>query len=220
VAVQAMKAGAQDYLVKGRFDENDLARAIQNAIDKVEMARSIEIQRQELERLAVTDELTGLHNRRWFVQRLDEEVQRALRYNTPLCLMLIDVDRFKDINDSHGHLAGDLVLCHFAAILRRRFRETDFAARLGGDEFVGLLAGTPLDGAMEVAERLRRELREDPVPVATDVALHVTCSIGVAELDATTPSAIALLQGADSALYESKERGRNCVSAHQAPSSE
>ena len=211
VAVQAMKNGAQDYLVKGRFDSEELARAIHNAIDKVELHRRLDVQREELERLATVDELTGLHNRRWFTGRVEEEVHRAQRYGLPLCLMILDIDRFKGINDRHGHLLGDQVLRELADVMRDTFRETDLAARLGGDEFVGLLPGTALGGAVEVAERLRKELMRHPVFLDDDTALRVTCSVGVAQLSARASTADALLKAADEALYLSKEHGRNRV---------
>jgi diguanylate cyclase (GGDEF)-like protein len=161
---------------------------------------------QRLERLAAEDDLTGLANRRAFNQRLSQEFLRARRYGHPFAVVLVDLDRFKAINDTHGHAAGDRALAAFAAILRGMIRATDVAARLGGDEFALLLPETDAGAAERVVRRLKLMLAERPVPVdpATGDAVRLSVSAGVAALSADTESESKLLAAADRALYADK----------------
>jgi len=211
VAVRAMKSGAQDYLVKGRLTSESLHRAMHNAMEKVALLRKIEEQRAELTRLATLDELTGLHNRRFFLKRLREEVERATRYQARLSLLLLDVDHFKRVNDTYGHLVGDAVLASLAGTLRATFRRTDVAARYGGEEFCALLPETDRAGAEQVAERLRQVFAARPVDLQDGGKLSVTCSVGVAEFGVDAADAQGLLKVADARLYRAKAGGRNCV---------
>ena len=164
---------------------------------------------QNLTRLSYTDGLTGLANRRRFMDVLGTELTRQARHGHELCLLLIDVDHFKDVNDRHGHHAGDAVLCDLGRILMASVRTpTDLPARLGGEEFAVVLPDTRLDEARRVAERLREQ-------VATHVfqegeqRLRVTVSIGL--VTARDVNLATLLQQADLALYRAKETGRNRV---------
>lgn len=164
---------------------------------------------QNLTRLSYTDGLTGLANRRRFMDVLGTELSRQARHGHELCLLLIDVDHFKDVNDRHGHHAGDAVLCDLGRILMASVRTpTDLPARLGGEEFAVVLPDTRLDEARRVAERLREQ-------VATHVfqegeqRLRVTVSIGL--VTARDVNLATLLQQADLALYRAKETGRNRV---------
>jgi diguanylate cyclase (GGDEF)-like protein len=165
-----------------------------------------------LEHLAMTDELTGLANRRSFFVRGNEEIGRARRYQTPLAVMMLDLDRFKDTNDTYGHEAGDLVLQCVAQALRANVREVDLAARLGGEEFGVLLPSTSAEDAAVLAERVR-------VAVATGSRCRegqpagVTASIGVAELADEMRDLDALLRAADASLYQAKAQGRDRVVA-------
>ena len=169
---------------------------------------------------AATDGLTGLPNRRSFVEKLDEMLHRAVRFGTPVSLLIMDVDHFKSVNDSYGHPVGDQVLRRLAALLSNSVREAvDLAARYGGEEFAVLLENTPHDGALKLAERLRTALEEETflhMEGSQATQFHVTMSIGVASYP-EAGDAMVLVGKADQALYDAKESGRNrVVSAHGA----
>jgi diguanylate cyclase (GGDEF)-like protein len=165
-----------------------------------------------LETLSTTDALTRLPNRRLFDERLREEIRRAKRYGTPLCLLLIDVDRLKEINDRGGHEAGDAALRAVASCLRQGCRSTDVAVRYGGDEFAVLAPGTSAAQGLDLAARLRATLRSAG---STEGHAGPTISVGVSEFHSTdrdTPDALSAF--ADRALYAAKSRGRNCAVSH------
>lgn len=165
----------------------------------------------ELRELATTDSLTGLPNRRHFLSRLDEELERVRRMTTQqACVMMLDLDHFKRINDTHGHSVGDKVLQLFANIMREQLRISDTSGRLGGEEFAIVLPGTSLQSAKSFAERLGQKLAELPIPVA-DQSIYVTVSIGITAIKPNDTSSDAVLMRADGALYQAKERGRNRV---------
>jgi diguanylate cyclase (GGDEF)-like protein len=172
---------------------------------------ALERARDRLEELVLQDGLTGLANRRCFDQRLQQEWARARRNRHPLSLLLIDIDHFKKLNDSHGHLIGDECLIQVAQTLRRALnRPGDLLARYGGEEFVALLPETGDLGAEQVAERLQRTLRLC-APVA-QVEKQVTISIGVCTCQPGESSPVqALIEAADRALYLAKQRGRNRI---------
>ena len=159
------------------------------------------------EEAAFTDHLTGLANRRRFERQLDREISRVLRYEHPFSLLMLDIDRFKDLNDSYGHDAGDEAIRRIAKVLREGTRGIDLAARIGGEEFAVLLVETRKEGALEVAERLRLGIRGLEVPGAE----HITASFGVAECPSDAQTAIDILKAADVALYEAKRNGRDRV---------
>lgn len=165
-----------------------------------------------LKDLSHTDALTGLRNRRYFQERLEEEFARAARYDTPLSLLLIDLDGLKELNDSHGHRAGDLALRHAAGAIRSGSRGSDIGARWGGDEFVLLAPNTGREEAHRLAERVRALASAEAARAAPHA---VTVSVGVTTLDAERPlrSPEALVRAADGALYEAKRAGRNRVIA-------
>jgi len=157
--------------------------------------------------MAIRDELTGVYNRRFLMERITEESVRCLRSGSVFCLCMLDIDFFKKVNDTHGHLGGDAVLRSVAASAARTLRQADLFGRYGGEEFVLLLNDTTLEGALTTAERLRAQvesLRFDDVAPE----LRVTISIGIAEHVRRTDPA-ATLQRADAALYRAKESGRN-----------
>ena len=159
------------------------------------------------EEAAFTDHLTGLANRRRFERQLEREVERTARYGHPFCLLLLDIDNFKLVNDTHGHEAGDEVITRIAKVLREGTRGIDLAARVGGEEFGILLTETSLNSAVEVAERLRINIREAvPLNLAP-----VTASFGVAECPSCADNARALMAVADAALYRAKRLGRDRV---------
>jgi diguanylate cyclase (GGDEF)-like protein len=164
-----------------------------------------------VQRQAITDELTGLVNRRRFLAALEAEVVRARRLGGPLSVVLADLDDFKPINDRFGHHAGDAVLVGFAGVIREHVRDVDVAGRLGGEEFALLLPETDLRGAQAGAERLRRSLAEQELALADGHVHRVTASFGVAQL-APGQSGDELLRAADAALYRAKAGGKNRVS--------
>jgi diguanylate cyclase (GGDEF)-like protein len=163
----------------------------------------------------LTDALTGIANRRFFERRLKEEVNRLKRSSKPLCGMLVDVDHFKQVNDTHGHQTGDRALHRMAQLLGMELRATDVLARYGGEEFVLLLPETGWEQAMAIAERLRGRIAAQPVlNEPADAPLRLTVSIGCACLDgeaATEGGESWLMEQADNALYEAKKQGRNRV---------
>ncbi len=166
--------------------------------------------RQELERLSVTDGLTGLYNRNHLMVTCGMEVARADRQEEPLAAMMIDLDHFKKYNDTYGHQAGDEVLAKMGPIFLECVREVDYAARYGGEEFLILLPQTDLTGAVEVAERIRGRVAEENTD-SEDTTIPVTLSIGVAEYPKHGDNADTLIAAADAALYQAKRRGRNRV---------
>ena len=179
-------------------------------------ARNVQLQR-ELREHGVYDGLTGCFNRTHGMQVLDGELKRARRAQTPLSLVMFDLDHFKSVNDRYGHLCGDAVLTAVGKLMRELTRNSDVKCRYGGEEFLVLLPDTPCDGAVHVAESLRREIGKTSV-VWNGETVVTTASVGVAvaqvgELDART-----LIGRADAALYRAKNEGRNrvCVDQHSA----
>jgi diguanylate cyclase (GGDEF)-like protein len=164
----------------------------------------------EVKRLAVTDELTGIFNRRHFFDQSEKEFSRSVRYKDPLGALIVDIDHFKQFNDQYGHLIGDRVLREVAHLLQESLRESDVLGRYGGEEFSILLPVTDAKSAVRAAERLLHHVAETPIQTEAG-ALHVHLSIGVAELDAKTTSLQDLLNRADQAMYMAKKAGRNCV---------
>ena len=176
--------------------------------------KALEQRVHELDILATTDPLTGLANRRFFINKATEELTRSRRYKQPLAMLMIDVDHFKAVNDTHGHAAGDALLTALAATLRATMRTTDVIARLGGEEFGALLLQTDKETARTAADRLRQALGQACVRLGTET-LCCTVSIGMAaDTGGEVTSVDALLQRADLALYHAKENGRNQVCCH------
>ena len=182
------------------------------------------VSNEKLKRAGLTDALTGVHNRRYVESRCAEEVQAARRSRLPLACLMLDVDHFKRVNDTHGHPAGDAVLRYIARLIRAQLRGHDVVARYGGEEFVLLLPATPHDAALETAQRIRRVIAAQTMPVQAAEPLRVTVSMGLASLSPVHASddagagpvdrqVAALVDRADRALYAAKQGGRNqCVS--------
>ncbi|AWJ83972.1 hypothetical protein TSH58p_10845 [Azospirillum sp. TSH58] len=171
---------------------------------------------ERLRRLSITDSLTGVSNRRHFVEAAEQELARARRYGRPVTLLMLDLDHFKSINDTHGHAVGDEALRAFTAASRALLRENDLLGRTGGEEFAILLPETDIAGARMVAERIRRRTAELAVP-AGDETVRFTVSIGVACCAAGTRDVDAMLSSADEALYRAKAAGRNRVVCAREP---
>ncbi len=168
-----------------------------------------------LRRESRTDHLTLIPNRRHFFELLDSSTAMASRYGQPLCLAVLDVDHFKDINDSYGHTAGDEVLVRIAAVMQSRLRRSDSVGRLGGEEFGVLLPMTSLQAGAVIIERLRQQIAALEFP-GLEPPPQVSCSIGVAG-HAADMSAEAFYHAADTALYRAKDAGRNCVALAEPP---
>jgi diguanylate cyclase (GGDEF)-like protein len=161
---------------------------------------------------ALRDPLTKLFNKRYFLDRLDSELKFARRHTASLSLLLLDLDHFKKVNDTHGHLAGDAVLVNLAGVLSRAVRNEDVVARFGGEEMAVILRAIPLEPAIQLADRLRR-LIESTVTTHGELELRATASIGAAEYPSSKVETIeGLIECADKALYRAKDAGRNRVS--------
>ena len=172
---------------------------------------------KELYRMAVVDPVTNVYNKRYFLERLNEEFSHARRRQIPLSLMMIDADHFKNVNDTFGHLAGDFALAHLADIVRNRIRNEDLLARYGGEEFVVILRNTDEKGAYQLAERIRIEAEKNPL-LFEDNTIPLTLSIGVATLtDNNFETPEKYIQAADQQMYLSKESGRNKTSSEHKP---
>ncbi len=198
------------------FDDEEM-RLLKALADTAALAVHNAAMHERITRLAVTDELTGLANRRRFMELMRGEVQRARRFGRPLTLLMIDLDRLKQINDGLGHAAGDAMLRGVADGIRASLRATDWAARLGGDEFAALLPETSREDALMVAERIRANVEKFSATL-NGAIVHSTVSIGLVSRAAgevtDLPSFIHL---ADEALYQAKASGRNAVTAIEAP---
>jgi diguanylate cyclase (GGDEF)-like protein len=164
----------------------------------------------ELQRSATTDSLTGLYNTRFFNEVLNREVARAERYGSPMSLLMIDVDGFKFVNDTYGHVVGNKVLSQIGKAVQRSVRNTDFVFRCGGDEFGVVLPGTTVDGAMYTAEKILQKVDQGAILATLGYAGAVTVSIGVAEFRRSSPPE-TLLAEADQALYIAKREAKNCA---------
>ena len=194
-----------------RISDGELAQAFADEVAiAIENARLFE----QVQRLAITDPLTGLYNRRYFFEAARREFERARRYNSPLSVIMIDLDHFKLINDTYGHLAGDRVLVAVATRSRQSLREVDVLARYGGEEFIFLLPQTGIEGASLLAERLRERIMDLPVDSGSQ-HIMVSASLGLAEIDADCPDLQALIHRADQALYATKHTHRGSISVWQ-----
>jgi diguanylate cyclase (GGDEF)-like protein len=207
-----LQRGAHDY-VRKPVDPVELEARISTALRMSALREELARRNVELEQLARTDVLTGLANRRHAVSTLEAHVSAAARHHRQLSVVLLDIDRFKAVNDRLGHAAGDDVLCHVAAVLRRGLRTEDLAARWGGEEFLLVLPDVPGDSAAIAAERLREALGAEPLAVDGDSVI-VTASFGWAEwVPGETPESV--IARADRALYAAKHAGRDRVVAAQ-----
>ena len=204
--MEALKMGAQDYLVKGETDGKTLVRAARYAVERKKLELQLKQANEKLGKLATTDALTGICNRMKFDAELDVEMDRARRYQVPLCLIMFDIDYFKRINDSHGHQTGDRVLTMLSGLVTTNIRSTDWFGRWGGEEFMVLATHKNLEEAVLFAEKLR-DLIADFEFVK---GLHITVSFGVTEFKPDDTIEV-FTNRVDEALYRAKKNGRNRV---------
>ena len=186
-------------------------RAVRVLLEPASIALDNALLLKRAEALSVTDDLTHLYNSRYLNQVLRRETKRASRSGRPLSLLFIDLDGFKSINDTHGHLAGSRALVEAAAVIRGSARETDVVSRFGGDEFALILPDTGGDGAHAVGERIRERLAAHSFLAGDGLDIHLTASVGVATLPDAAASAEELVQAADKAMYRVKESGKNGI---------
>ncbi len=202
IDIQAMDAGALDYLIKGEINTQALERSLRYAL---KLGDTLEALRQ----LATHDALTGLLNRREFDRVLAEEYERSRRFGRPYAIVTLDLDHFKAVNDNYGHPAGDFVLKTAVQRISRQLRSVDRFARVGGEEFAIVLTEVDYVTAGEVARRIVGMMARTPMLLPDGTKLEVTLSAGSASIPRNAANPIALVQIADRALYEAKARGRN-----------
>jgi two-component system cell cycle response regulator len=208
---EAISKGASDFVFKPvRFEE--LLLRLKRVLKERRLSQERTQMLEKLKRLSITDGLTKLYNSRYFYNQLKIEIDRTERYQRPLSLLLLDIDKFKDYNDTYGHLEGDQVLIRLGQVIRSCLRKMDSAYRYGGEEFTVILPETEGDEAATVAERIRTAVEmERFTPVKGGDPVSITISIGVTEYNRKEEVAL-FVQRADKAMYQSKQAGRNRVS--------
>lgn len=207
--------GASDFLMKP-FESEELVARVKSLLRTRFLLDELKEKNTLLARLAVTDELTGLYNRRHFFETVREQMALGLRHNFKIACMLMDIDHFKKINDTHGHIAGDDVLRKIGSLLNSCKREGELLARFGGEEFVMCLFNTDSASVLRAAERFRHLIKSFEFSSSHHPNLHVTVSIGVAIYpQASIVTIDELIKAADSALYRSKVDGRDKVSLYE-----
>jgi two-component system, cell cycle response regulator len=216
--IRGLDAGADDYLTKP-FDRGELLARIRVGRRISELHRQVQARNKMLEELALTDALTGLPNRRAVEHWVARELSAAARHGFPLWVVMADLDRFKSINDAHGHDAGDQVLKKFAAILKGNTRASNMCGRIGGEEFVLVLGHSDRAGVQIAIERVRQELEAQTFTI-NGATIRVTASFGIAGFhNRRAPEFAQLLRTADGALYAAKALGRNRIEFAEADSS-
>jgi two-component system cell cycle response regulator len=214
--LRGLDMGVNDYVVRP-IDPNELLARVRTQLKRKRYLDHLRARLEESVEMAILDPLTGLHNRRYMTGHLATLFDDALRRGKPLSVLLIDIDHFKAVNDSHGHDAGDAVLREFATRIRRDTRGIDLACRLGGEEFVVVMPDCDLAKACQVGERLRQCIEVAPFEVGGKVGLlQITASVGVAALEFDDDAPEHMLKRADEALYCAKRDGRNRVVADAA----
>jgi diguanylate cyclase (GGDEF)-like protein len=183
------------------------------------LLRKINEAQRKLVELATIDDLTQLYNRRYFFERFNQEMERAKRYQRPLSCVILDIDYFKQVNDTYGHLSGDQVLMDIAQILKNNCRQSDLAGRYGGEELIILLPETETAGAMIIADRIREMIEQHQTEDGKGEIIQVTVSLGVASLTGPELEGIdkneRIVQYADDALLRAKKEGRNRIEIYQ-----
>jgi two-component system, cell cycle response regulator len=211
--LRGLDLGVNDYLVRP-IDRNEMLARVRTQVRRKRFSDRLRDNVQMTIEMAVTDGLTGLHNRRYLERHLATLVQQAIAREKPLSLLVLDIDHFKAINDSFGHAVGDDVLREFSRRVRKAVRGIDLACRMGGEEFVIAMPDTDAALAYLVGERLRQKIAVDRFSIPeSEESIEVTVSIGISSLSSTEDTPAILLKRADEALYDAKRAGRNRVSA-------
>jgi two-component system cell cycle response regulator len=214
--MRGLEIGINDYLIRP-IDRQELMARVRTQIRRKRYTERLRDNVQMSIEAAITDALTGLHNRRYMETHLATLVEQAQARGKPLTVLVLDIDFFKAVNDTHGHDAGDDVLREFAVRLKKSIRGIDLACRLGGEEFVVVMPDTDMAVATMVAERLRRRIAADAFPIHKgERKVAVTISIGLAAVGGPDDGAANVLKRADQALYRAKRDGRNRVVADAA----
>jgi two-component system, cell cycle response regulator len=204
---QVIQLGAYEYLPKDRINSESICRVINNTLERARLRNDVKKAQVKMAEMSIVDELTKLYNRRYFIEALEGEFERASRYETEAALIMMDLDNFKKTNDTYGHPAGDMVLSEIGKILKEHVRRNDIACRYGGEEFAVILSNVSRDNIYAAYERFREMVSKKPFEYETK-QFHITVSIGIAfSNDAKLIN--DLLANADQALYQAKESGRN-----------
>ncbi len=209
--LRALDLGANDYFVRNA-DKNEIGARVRTQVRRRRFTERLRDNVMQSMELAVTDPLTALYNRRYMESHAGSLVARALEREKPLSMLILDIDHFKSVNDTHGHEAGDEVLREFADRLRGCVRGVDLACRLGGEEFVVVMPDTDIGVASRVAERIRRRIAGEPFAIGRGArSIEVTISVGLSALAGAEDTPALILKRADEALYRAKHSGRNRV---------
>ena len=209
--IKALELGINDYIFRP-LNKHELLARVRTQVRRKRYQDRLQTDLLHSLSLALTDSLTGLHNRRYLSMHLETVMKRMLESEKPMCLLMIDIDHFKNINDTHGHAAGDTVLSSLAHRIAGNMRGFDLIARYGGEEFVAVMPDTSVDVALQVANRLCEIIAHDPFLIGKEgVRATVTLSIGIADAQGDNDTPEAIIQRADAALYQAKSLGRNRV---------
>ena len=211
IASQVIQAGAYDYLPKANISNKSLSRVISNTLEKHRLKKEIKMAVEKMAEMSTIDELTGLYNRRYFMEALERELAGAKRYKKELVLCMMDLDHFKKVNDTYGHPTGDMVLEQIASMLKQSVRQSDITCRYGGEEFAAILTDTNINAARTLCERFSKMVAKKQFEYGTST-FHITISMGISyyskDLEQSCEEMIKL---ADKALYRAKNKGRNRV---------
>lgn len=210
--LRGLDMGVNDYLIRP-IDKHELLARVRTQIKRKRHSDFLRNRIEETVEQAITDPLTGLHNRRYMESHLDTLVREAVRAGRSLSVLVADIDFFKHVNDTYGHDSGDAVLREFANRMRRNTRGVDLACRMGGEEFVIIMPDTEMGRAYQVGERLRACIAAEPFVISSELAIRVTTSVGLSTLEHANETPQTLFKRADQALYAAKRSGRNRVNA-------
>lgn len=209
-AVEAMKSGAADYITKP-FKFEHILFIIERVLETKKL-RELAGKSEYYRKLSNIDDLTGIHNYRFFKEMLKHEIERHSRYNRPLSLLMIDIDNFKEVNDNYGHLVGDQVLRQTAHLLKKSIRSCDIVSRYGGEEFAVILPETLPDEALKVGDRIVKTIPCHDFKVAeTNIGKEISVTVGLASFPKDADNAKLLIENSDKALYQGKQAGKNQV---------